>query len=96
MKKSVRWPEIEPGSTAWKATMLTITPPSHNIKYVNLNVLAYSLDSNRTSYSRIAFVLCTEESERNLSLLTNNKPFTIKKTFFLTQQNISWFKRSLF
>eukprot|EP00116_Pleurobrachia_bachei_P000811 sb/3461073/ len=27
-KKSVRWPGIEPGSTAWKATMLTITPPS--------------------------------------------------------------------
>ena len=30
MKKSVRWPGIEPGSTAWKATMLTITPPSHS------------------------------------------------------------------
>ena len=27
--KKVRWPGIEPGSTAWKATMLTITPPSH-------------------------------------------------------------------
>jgi hypothetical protein len=25
-KKSVRRPGIEPGSTAWKATMLTITP----------------------------------------------------------------------
>ena len=24
----MRWPGIEPGSTAWKATMLTITPPS--------------------------------------------------------------------
>ena len=24
----MRWPGIEPGSTAWKATMLTITPPT--------------------------------------------------------------------
>ena len=29
----MRWPGIEPGSTAWKATMLTITPPSHLIYY---------------------------------------------------------------
>lgn len=28
-QKVMRWPGIEPGSTAWKATMLTITPPSH-------------------------------------------------------------------
>ena len=27
-KKSLRWPGIEPGSTAWKAAMLTIIPPS--------------------------------------------------------------------
>ena len=27
-KKSMRWPGIEPRSTAWKATMLTITPPT--------------------------------------------------------------------
>ena len=26
--KSLRWPRIELGSTAWKATMLTITPPT--------------------------------------------------------------------
>ena len=26
--KKVRRPGIEPGSTAWKATMLTITPPT--------------------------------------------------------------------
>ena len=25
----MRRPGIEPGSTAWKATMLTITPPTH-------------------------------------------------------------------
>jgi hypothetical protein len=30
----MRWPGIEPGSTAWKATMLTITPPSQNVRLV--------------------------------------------------------------
>ena len=28
MKKSLRWPGIEPGSTAWKAAMLTTIPPT--------------------------------------------------------------------
>ena len=28
LEKKVRWPGIEPGSTAWKATMLTFTPPT--------------------------------------------------------------------
>ena len=27
-KKEVRRPGVEPGSTAWKATMLTVTPPT--------------------------------------------------------------------
>ena len=31
-KKSVRWPGIEPGSNAWKASMLTITPPTLGVK----------------------------------------------------------------
>ena len=26
--EKVRWPGVEPGSTAWKATMLTVTPPT--------------------------------------------------------------------
>ena len=26
-KKNVHWPGVEPGSTAWKAAMLTVTPP---------------------------------------------------------------------
>ena len=26
---ALRWPGIEPGSTAWKAAMLTTIPPSH-------------------------------------------------------------------
>ena len=28
-KRGVRWPGVEPGSAAWKATMLTVTPPTH-------------------------------------------------------------------
>ena len=27
-KKSLRWPGVEPGSTAWKAAMLTAIPPT--------------------------------------------------------------------
>ncbi len=27
-EKKLRWPGVEPGSTAWKATMLTVTPPT--------------------------------------------------------------------
>ena len=26
-EKIMHWPGVEPGSTAWKATMLTVTPP---------------------------------------------------------------------
>ena len=31
----MRWPGVEPGSTAWKATMLTVTPPT--LAYVKNN-----------------------------------------------------------
>ena len=27
----MRWPGVEPGSTAWKATMLTVTPPTLDV-----------------------------------------------------------------
>ena len=30
-KKSLRWPGIEPGSTAWKAAMLTTIPPTLHV-----------------------------------------------------------------
>ena len=30
-RKNLRWPGVEPGSTAWKATMLTVTPPTLHI-----------------------------------------------------------------
>jgi hypothetical protein len=32
--KSVRRPGIEPGSTAWKATMLTITPATLSMQFL--------------------------------------------------------------
>ena len=35
----MRWPGIEPGSTAWKATMLTITPPTLPSSYLEVNYL---------------------------------------------------------
>ena len=28
LKISLRWPGVEPGSTAWKAAMLTAIPPT--------------------------------------------------------------------
>ena len=40
-KKVVRWPGIEPGSTAWKATMLTITPPSAYLRQCFKNERRY-------------------------------------------------------
>ena len=33
--KTVRQPGIEPGSIAWKATMLTFTPPTLDICYLH-------------------------------------------------------------
>ena len=37
----MRWPGIEPGSTAWKGTMLAFTPQTH----VNLcSILTYQCD----------------------------------------------------
>jgi hypothetical protein len=32
----MRRPGVEPGSTAWKATMLTVTPPTHTLLYTIL------------------------------------------------------------
>ena len=29
----MRWPGVEPGSTAWKAAMLTAIPPTLDVQY---------------------------------------------------------------
>ncbi len=39
-KNVVRWPGVEPGSAAWKATMLTVTPPTLR---QNMLFFAYSI-----------------------------------------------------
>ena len=36
-KKGLRWPGVEPGSTAWKAAMLTAIPPTLDVNYFNLD-----------------------------------------------------------
>ena len=41
-KKSVRWPGIEPGSNAWKASMLTITPPTLVSQRLNIKLITLS------------------------------------------------------
>ena len=56
-KKNVRWPGIEPGSTAWKATMLTITPPSH------LSVAALYTLANQ---ERLTFAYLIRKRQRQL------------------------------
>ncbi len=39
-KNEVRWPGVEPGSAAWKATMLTVTPPTlrQNMLYFDYSI----------------------------------------------------------
>ena len=34
LEKSLRWPGVEPGSTAWKAAMLTAIPPTLDVELV--------------------------------------------------------------
>ena len=33
-QKAMRWPGIEPGSTAWKAAMLTTIPPTQSLLHI--------------------------------------------------------------
>ena len=47
IKKCVRQPGIEPGSIAWKATMLTFTPPTlHGGPCKNVHIIALLLTVN--------------------------------------------------
>jgi hypothetical protein len=56
----MRWPGIEPGSTAWKATMLTSIPPSL--------VLSLSKCKTRKSLSSFLFVDITNFHENIFEL----------------------------
>ena len=40
----MRWPGIEPGSNAWKASMLTITPPTLIIRSPKIFYILYDPD----------------------------------------------------
>ena len=48
--KSVRRPGIEPGSIAWKATMLTITPPTLVIEWQFFNIEIYLLKLEHSAW----------------------------------------------
>ena len=71
----MRRPGIEPGSTAWKATMLTITPPTPVI---------------RRSFLFHSYTLCYEtrkskiEREKKFSL----EEWKAKNKFFLIGKNV--------
>ena len=38
IKMRLRWPGVEPGSTAWKAAMLTAIPPTLDVSSFNFDV----------------------------------------------------------
>ena len=48
---TMRWPGIEPGSTAWKAAMLTTIPPTLNrlCDMWNLNIKTFKKNLNFTT-----------------------------------------------
>ena len=48
-KNEVRWPGIEPGSTAWKAAMLTTIPPSPSCNIPKLQKYSY-YDSRKLQF----------------------------------------------
>ncbi len=48
----MRWPGIEPGSIAWKATMLTITPPTLSCTFSQPHAIL-SLISHNHSHNKL-------------------------------------------
>ena len=59
-KTHVRRPGVEPGSTAWKATMLTVTPPTHLLTYLCLHSADNRLSQfiNCRLYQVSTFIYC--------------------------------------
>ena len=47
--KRMRWPGIEPGSNAWKASMLTITPPTLDSESLESRINTHSTKISVTS-----------------------------------------------
>ena len=54
----MRRPGVEPGSTAWKATMLTVTPPTL-LKILPLDNLLRSMDRYETCWNCCGVMLAT-------------------------------------
>ena len=44
LKMLLRWPGVEPGSTAWKEAMLTAIPPTLDINSINFQELMVKLN----------------------------------------------------
>ena len=71
-EKSVRWPGIEPGSNAWKASMLTITPPTPtqetNILTLYTNYPIHQIQGSRPLIQGSAWFISTKrQPSRNRS-----------------------------
>ncbi len=54
-EKHLRWPGIEPGSTAWKAAMLTTIPPT---PVKSLETQSETLQSFLASFSSLLWSYC--------------------------------------
>ena len=61
-KISVRRPGVEPGSIAWKATMLTVTPPTPSCSTEYMNKIDWFLDHDLhgTAHTACIFVVGVE------------------------------------
>jgi hypothetical protein len=60
----MRWPGIEPGSTAWKAAMLTIIPPTLDMKY-ELKTSLNLLFNQKVKLSVITYWYCSHSNHTN-------------------------------
>ena len=68
----VRWPGIEPGSTAWKAAMLTIIPPTLTYDRWTENLLLFV--RQQTSKVRIQSFQTSQQIGKIFSYATNSQP----------------------
>lgn len=61
IKNDVRRPGVEPGSTAWKATMLTVTPPTQ------ATFLRHTIPSEYTQLSPAPIAPCKRVDRATVS-----------------------------
>jgi hypothetical protein len=79
----MRWPRIELGSTAWKAAMLTIIPPTLHEYVVELNRLNVELVQQQMPMQALTFKLFIPilwYSLSNLYLILNIRFVSFKPT----------------